>query len=114
MRRKITKNELIITAAILFSGIMILIISKMFHNNGNIAVISVDEEKICEINLQQTENKIFTLNQIPNITFEVKNNSIRVINSNCPDKICKNTGFISDTGESIICMPNKMITEIKE
>jgi len=114
MRRKITKKELIITAVILFFGISGLVISKIFSDNGSTAVISVDGEKIHEINLMQTKDEIFTLKQIPDITFEVKGNSIRVVDSDCPDKICKNKGFISKKEESIICMPNKMIVEIKD
>ncbi len=114
MRRKVSIKELIITAVIVLIGITAFIVFESVKQNGKTAVISVDGKIIQQINLEDTENKTFALEEFENITFEVKNGKIRVVSSDCPDKICKNTGFISKSGESIICMPNKMIVEIKE
>ena len=32
--------------------------------------------------------------------------------ANCPDKLCKNMGKISTSGQSIICLPHKVVIEI--
>ena len=39
------------------------------------------------------------------LTVEIRNGRARVATSDCPDKICRNTGWISRAGESIICAP---------
>ncbi|MDR7870282.1 MAG: NusG domain II-containing protein [Tissierellaceae bacterium] len=44
---------------------------------------------------------------------EIGNNEIRVIDADCPDKIDVKQGSISRIGETIVCLPNKMVIEIK-
>lgn len=38
---------------------------------------------------------------------------VRVIEADCPDKIDVKQGYISRIGETIVCLPNKMVVEIK-
>lgn len=44
---------------------------------------------------------------------EVGDNEIRVIEADCPDKIDVKQGSISRIGETIVCLPNKLVVEIK-
>ena len=44
---------------------------------------------------------------------EISGGSVRMIYADCPDKICVNEGYISKTNERIICMPKKLIIEIR-
>ncbi len=109
--RKIKLWEILTVSAILISAIFSVVFIKYLQSMGKFAVITVNSEIVKEIDLQAAENKTF---QIENITIEIKDSKIRVLSSDCPDKICMHKGFISHTGESIICMPNKLIIEIKE
>jgi hypothetical protein len=47
------------------------------------------------------------------ITIEVNNNRARIIKSDCINKICIKKGWISNCGESAICLPNKTAIQIK-
>jgi hypothetical protein len=44
---------------------------------------------------------------------EVKEGRIRVKESDCPRRICLHTGWIQHPGETIVCVPNKMVIEIE-
>ena len=44
---------------------------------------------------------------------EIGDEEVRVIEASCPDKIDVKQGYISKIGESIICLPNRMVIEIK-
>lgn len=46
------------------------------------------------------------------VKIEVKNKQIRVNEENSPYHLCSKQGYISKTGESIICLPNKIIIEL--
>lgn len=46
-------------------------------------------------------------------TVEIKNGSVRVVNAKCKNQICVGHKAISKKGESIVCLPNKVIVEIK-
>lgn len=39
------------------------------------------------------------------LTVEIRDGRARVSDSNCPDKICQRTGWISRKGETVICAP---------
>lgn len=44
---------------------------------------------------------------------EVKNEKIRIKSANCPDQICVLTGFIDKPGQTIVCLPHRLVIEIK-
>lgn len=44
---------------------------------------------------------------------EIKSGRVRVVKSDCPHHICMNMGWISLSGQTIICVPNKVLIEIK-
>lgn len=43
----------------------------------------------------------------------VENGAAEVIAADCPDKICVNSQPVSDVGNSIVCMPNKVAVTIR-
>jgi len=46
-------------------------------------------------------------------TIEVEHGRIRVREAGCPDQVCVNQGWISDGTVPIVCLPNKLVIEIK-
>lgn len=44
---------------------------------------------------------------------EIGDEKVRVIEASCPDKIDVKQGYISRIGETIVCLPNRMVIEIK-
>lgn len=44
---------------------------------------------------------------------ELGDNKVRVIEADCPDEIDVKQGYISGIGETIVCLPNKLVIEIK-
>ncbi|MCD8237908.1 MAG: NusG domain II-containing protein [Clostridiales bacterium] len=43
----------------------------------------------------------------------VEEGRIRVVSASCPDKVCVNSGYISDGVMPIVCLPNKLVIEIE-
>ena len=44
---------------------------------------------------------------------EIGDERVRIIEASCPDKIDVKQGYISRIGETIVCIPNKLVVEIK-
>lgn len=44
---------------------------------------------------------------------EVGDGKVRVIEADCPDKLDVKQGYISNPGEVIVCLPNRLVIEIK-
>lgn len=38
---------------------------------------------------------------------------VRVIESTCPDKVCVRSGWISRSGQAIVCLPNRIVVRIE-
>ena len=74
---------------------------------GRSAEIYVDGTRVATVRLDHAKRI-----SIGGLTVVVEDGSIHVEDADCPDKICEKTGKISKAGETIICLPNKVIIKI--
>lgn len=85
-------------------------------NNLNVAVISVNNKVIKRIvltgNVKTRQFDVHDLDGDCN-TIEVKKDRIRVKSADCPDQNCVLTGFIEKPGQTIVCLPHRLVIEIK-
>ena len=44
---------------------------------------------------------------------EISGGRVRMEDSACPDKLCVKSGWISRPGESIVCLPNRVVIEVR-
>lgn len=82
---------------------------------GVTARITQDGEVLYEIDLTQAEGPQTI--HIPGTdgaynTAQVEHGRIRMLEASCPDQVCVNQGWISDSALPIVCLPNKVIIEI--
>ena len=56
------------------------------------------------------ENKVI---ELKGNTVEIKDGAVTVIKADCKNQICVNHAAITEKGENIICLPNKVIAEIE-
>lgn len=43
----------------------------------------------------------------------IKDESIGITEADCPDKICIREGFVSKPGATVVCLPHKLLIEVK-
>ncbi len=102
---------LIITS---FAGVFIY----RSHVKGShkIAIIKQDGKILNTIDLTKvTTKKQITVkyNKSHYNVIEIETGKIRIKDADCPDKICVKTGWISEPGQSIICLPHELIIKIE-
>jgi hypothetical protein len=44
---------------------------------------------------------------------EITQGKVHVEDANCPDKVCVKDGFISKPGQILVCLPNRVLIQIK-
>ena len=100
-----TRNDLILIAVLITFSLTPLAINS--SSEKKFAIIKVDGVIVREIDL--ANEKIFTIEtgEGKNI-LEVKGKAVRVIEADCPDKICVRRGAIKNFGEVIACVPHKV------
>lgn len=104
------KNDIKLVVIVLIV-IVLLFSLTLFKKKANIANVYYENELILEIDL--SINKTYEVDGYNGkIKIEVLNNQIRVVEENSPYHLCSKQGFVSKSGESIICLPNKIIIEL--
>lgn len=49
----------------------------------------------------------------PDMRIEIRGGAIRVAESDCPKGVCKHVGWVRTPGRSIVCVPNKVLIELR-
>lgn len=105
----------------IFLILALILIITMFYaifKTGNTqpakyAEIYYKSELVKKIDLTESRDYTFSVSEKPNVVFHVyTNGSICFERSDCPDKVCVNSGSLSKTGESAACLPNSLVLKI--
>ncbi|MCI8408586.1 MAG: NusG domain II-containing protein [Lachnospiraceae bacterium] len=92
-------------------GLLFYILSQKHH--GNQVLVQVNGE--CIQTFWQEEEVTYTIkSQHGENILRIYNGKVWLLDADCPDKICVNTGKIQYPGQSIICLPHKVVVEIKD
>ena len=116
--RIIKKMDIVIIVLLLiisFTPHLIFFKTSQKGSKNNYAIIQVDgkiHKKIGLSNVKKVEKVNLNLPNGKN-TLLIKNNSIEMKSANCNDALCVKQGNISKVGQTIICLPHKLIIEIK-
>ena len=102
------KGDIIITATVLAAAVTVTLITLFFSSSGEKVVIKEENKVLYELSLY--ENCVIELS---GNTVEIKNGKVDVIEANCKNQICVKHREIDKKGETIVCLPNKVIVEIK-
>ena len=107
------KNDLILIIFLTFTSVVMLIGISLFSKKGATVVVSVDGKEVASFPLDEdTVYNIGGYHGGENI-LEVKDGKAHLTDASCPDKLCVSMGYINKSGQSIICLPNKVVIEIK-
>lgn len=113
----LSKNKfwIITFIIIIIISLTMIFFAKNAADSSKTAYIYQEGKLLYEIQLDKVSEK-YTLeikdkNQKGN-TIMVEKDRICISEADCPDKICKNTGWIYDSTKPIVCLPNKIIIYI--
>lgn len=77
-----------------------------------IAIVTYDSNEVLEIDLS-IDNTYIIDAYLGEVVIEVLDNKIRVVEEVSPLNICSNMGFIDNVRSIIVCLPNKVMIELK-
>lgn len=109
-----TKNDIILVAVIITIAAIALLLVNLTRQEGAFAVIKIDGTETERYPLSQsTTVEILTGkdDEFSN-TLVIENGKAYISGANCPDKICAGHKAISYDGETIVCLPHKLVVEI--
>lgn len=107
---KITAVIIILISLTLFIGIN----ATQINSGKNYASIQIDGKEVEKITLGQSSKKQYTYETEYGLNIiEVDNEKVHMHEADCDDQICVRQGYIENSGEMIVCLPNRFIVEIK-
>ena len=106
MMKKIDK---ILAAGLLLTAVLLGIFLFAGKEEGTWAVVTIDGTEYGSYALDKEQ----TIDLGTGNHLEIRGGEIRMTEADCPDQICVNHLAISRDGESIICLPNKVVIAIE-
>ena len=108
------KNDLFIALILVLIAAAGFFAFRFFNNEeGNTVKITVDGEVFGTYSLGLDENVIEIPVKNGICRLVIKDGGADMVYADCPNQICVHHAKISAMGESIVCLPNRVVAEIE-
>ena len=110
--RKI-KNDIILVSVVIGVILLAILGILLFRKSGNTVKVTVDGKTFGEYSLN-VDRTVEIKSDFGSNLLVIKDGKAYVEQASCPDGICSSHRPISYDGESIICLPNKVVVLIDD
>ncbi len=112
-KKLVGKNDLIMIGVLIVMTALLFLGLFVFKKEGKLVVVSVDSVEVASFSLDKDlVYEIEGYNGGRN-TLVIEDGVAYVKDSTCPDHLCEYMGKISKVGQSVICLPNRVVVEIR-
>ena len=105
------KKTDVIVCVSLTLAFLVLAFALFSKQNGNKIKVTVNGKEFATYSLKDNGEYVIKTEHGEN-TLVINSNSAHFKNSNCYDKTCENMGEIKELGESIVCLPHRLVAEV--
>ena len=106
----IKRGDLVLVALLLVLSVIMMCLTLTGGSTGAVARICVDGQEVAQLPLD-----IDVTYEIPggmgNVV-EISGGQVRMLRADCPDASCVAQGFISRTGQCIVCLPARVTVTV--
>lgn len=108
------KSDILVILIIIISGgVLWMVYNSFFASKPAKAEVYYKSDLIKTVDLVKGQDKTFSIPQNKHVIFHLASDGrIRFQESDCPDKICVKTGWLSKVGQTAACLPNEIILKI--
>ena len=112
-KRRLRRNDVIFIAALVAVIAIAGLCLYLFHSEGDTVTVSVDGKVIATYPLGQDLVQDIRTDKGGHNRLIIKDGKAWVEDASCPDGICAAHKPIHREGESIVCLPNKVVITVK-
>ncbi len=113
MKNKTLKNDMLLILALLVLAGAAYGILRLTREPGNEAAVTVDGQLVLTVPLTREATVTVGENRGFRNVVEVSGGRVRVLDADCPDRLCVRQGWIHYSGESIVCLPHKLVVTVR-
>ena len=111
MVSKKLRNDILLVGGIVVFALLLFVVFKLNLKDGNLVKVTIDNEiKDC-YNFSEDGEYTIISGKNTNVLV-IKDGTAFIKSADCPDKICVHHRPISKVGETIVCLPHKVVVEI--
>ena len=111
--RLVSRADLILLAVVLLLAGAALVFYETHKEQGKLVRIQVGSETVEVLPLGKDRTYEVKTGEGSN-TVVIKSGTVSVESADCPDKICVRHKPVDSVGETIICLPHKLVVEVVE
>ena len=109
--RRIKKADMILISVFLFIGLAGYLLFFFGKESGSMVRVTVDGKVAGECALNR--DKVITVEGVGGSnTLSIRDGKADMTDADCPDGICVRHAPISRAGESIVCLPHRVVAEV--
>ena len=106
------KNDIFLIAGLLAVVLVATLAFLLFRTEGNTVTVTVNGQIFGEYSLRVNQTVEIRCGDAYNLLV-IEDGRAYVKQASCPDGICSSHRPIQHDGESIVCLPNKVVVEIR-
>jgi len=106
------KYDLLVILAALVLSFAVLACVRLTRAPGAEVVITIDGEIYMRRSLDEKDVTIEIVDDGRKNTVVIKHGAVCVSEASCPDHVCVNSGWKKYDGETIVCLPNKLVVTV--
>ena len=107
------KDIILVIVVLLIAGVSYSMMHFMRSGEGHFAQVSVDGKVQGTYSLDKDRTIEIKSSKGKNILI-IKDGKVEMKEADCPDKYCVKQGKIKNVGETIVCLPHKVVVEIEK
>ncbi len=107
------RNDILLIAGVLAAALIGLLLWVLLRTPGSTAVVLVDGVETARYPLDTPAAMTLHLDEDWSNRLVIRDGRAYVTAANCPDQICVKHAGISHVGESIVCLPHKLVVRIE-
>lgn len=111
-RRRRSRCDLILIGAILLIALAAALVTFLMKSEGDTVSVTVDGKLYGEFPLS-VNTEVTVESPLGYNILIIEDGVAYIREASCPDGICSSHRPVKNDGESIICLPNKMVLEIR-
>jgi len=114
-RKELTVGDIVIFFILVLGSLLAMLFSGAVFSgaDGTLAVVEVNGSLYGEYSLQEKNGKILEIEtEFGYNKIVIENGEVRVTESDCPDGLEISAGSIRRNGETLVCLPNRLIIRV--
>ncbi|MBQ2729212.1 MAG: NusG domain II-containing protein [Clostridia bacterium] len=111
MDKKKVRHDIILLAVCLFVSLAVWLCVTLSKKEGEYAVVTVNGEEYGRYSLSSEEEIVIETERGKNVIV-IRDGYADIIDATCPDGLCERQRRINETGESLVCLPNKVTVTV--